>query len=105
MFQFGIAGILTASTFPLRLVLYLALPIFFTNLVFLYQNIFGNSNNSMDIIITLDLMFIVFSVPILSIYLARVYHDVIGRPNYVIDWNNSIISKGHNEDVKKENHN
>ena len=67
----------------------------------IFQNIFGNSNNSIDKIIALDLMFLVFSVPILSIYLARVYHDVIGRPNYVIDWNNSIISKGHNEDVKK----
>ena len=105
MFQFAIAGILTASTFPLRLIMYLSIPIFFTNLVILYQNVFGNINNYMDIIILLDLMFIVFSVPLISIYLARIYHDVIGRPNFIIDWKNSIISKGHNEDVKKENHN
>ena len=70
--------------------------------MFLYQNVFGNINNYMDIIILLDLMFIVFSVPLISIYLARIYHDVIGRPNFIIDWKNSIISKQHNEDINKD---
>jgi len=103
MFQFGIAGILTASTFPLRLVLYLSIPILFTNLVFLFLNIFKNNSYPIDNIILLDLMFLIFSVPIVSIYLARVYHDVIARPKYVIDWKNSIISNRNKKNIKRNN--
>ena len=49
MVKFAVAGILTASTFPLRLIFYIAIPIFLTNLVFLVLNIFGNNNFSSDI--------------------------------------------------------
>ena len=62
MFKFAIAGILTASTFPLRLTLYIGIPIVLANLFILFINIFGNGNNSMNTIILLDLMYIIFSI-------------------------------------------
>ncbi len=71
--------------------------------VLLFLNIFGYSNNSMETIIVLDLMFLIFFLPFVSIYLARVYHDVAARPKYIIDWENSIVSSQNKEGIKRNN--
>jgi len=95
MFRFAVAGILTASTFPLRLTMYISIPLFFLNLVLLLLTLLGYKNNLFNPVILLDMMFLIFSIPFISIYLARVYHDVMARPNYVIDWRNSMLNEHH----------
>lgn len=98
MMQFAIAGILSASTFPLRLTSYIALPLFLINLIFMILSIFGYIKISMTAIIVIDLMFLIFSVTFVSIYLARIYHDIIARPKYIIDWEHSIVNS-HNLEI------
>jgi len=88
MFQFAIAGILTSSTFPLRVVMYISFPLLLVNLVLLYISWFGNWK-VFNILVILDFLFVIFSLSFISIYIARIYNDEIARPTFIIDWNKS----------------
>lgn len=91
MVVFAVAGILTASTYPLRLALYLLIPLFILNIGLFTTYILTDSNIIMNTIIWIDLMYIMYSIAFIAVYLARVYNDVIGRPIFIIDWDNSSV--------------
>ena len=80
MFKFAIAGILTASTFPLRLISYLFLILAPLNLLLFLFNI-----DYFKIILILDLIILIYANAIIGIYLARVHKDIIQRPRYLIN--------------------
>ncbi len=91
MSQYAMAGILTSSTFPLRLTMYLAVPLIFINLLFAFLEFSALFGNSFKILVMLDLLYMIFSIPFISIYVARIYNDGMARPKFFIDWRKSDI--------------
>jgi len=91
MFKFAIAGILSATTFPLRLPIYI-FPLW---LMYLFSTIYNlEINNKLDslslfllVSITLILTVLVFS----SLYLARIYKNNLNRSSAYIIKNKSKI--------------
>ncbi len=83
--QFGVAGILSSSTFPLRLSVYLFPVLFVANVALLAWNRF-------EWLVALDFLYVAFFLAVLCIYLARTYKDVVHRPLSVVDWERSTIN-------------
>ncbi len=77
--EFGIAGILSSSTFPLRLSVYLFPILVVANLLLLLRDRF-------QWLVMLDFLYVAFFLAVLSIYLARTYKDVVQRPLTVVNW-------------------
>lgn len=95
--RFGLAGILSSSTWPLRLLAYVGCALFAVDLVAAGALVGGKSWPSGDLLrglaagVALHLGWLVFSVGLLGIYLARVYKDTIGLPLFVGDPKHSTI--------------
>jgi len=92
MVQFAIAGILTASTFPLRLIFYLAVPLLFSNFLLLFMYFLTPESIPIHLVYILNMMFLITAVTFLSTYMARVYKNGIQRPIFVVDWRNTILN-------------
>lgn len=84
MTRFAVAGILSSSTFPLRLVLYLAaaIALLFPAAVFVLQL---TSGQTVALAVLLCFYYLIVSIPLISIYLARTYKNVVSRPVFIID--------------------
>jgi glycosyltransferase involved in cell wall biosynthesis len=84
MTVYAVASILSGTTFPLRLVLYLAAAV---GVGFpLYVKLMRLT--AVDIAVAaavLSLYFLVVSLPLIGLYLARTYKNVVARPIFVID--------------------
>ena len=96
--RFGIAGILSSSTMPLRTLAYGGALLFAIDLVAAPALVLAPARSA-DLVlrwfaagITIHLGWLVFAVGILGIYLARVYKDTIGLPLYVADPKHSTIT-------------
>ena len=92
MLKFAVAGILTASTFPLRLTFYLAIPLLLSNFLVLFVYFLTPEKAPLPLIYILNTMFLIAAVTFLSAYMARVYKDGIARPIFVVDWLNTILN-------------
>lgn len=84
MTNFAVGGILSTSTFPLRLTVYSGLPLAFVNLVVAVLTLFRAVGHQTWLEF-LNWSFATAGLAFLSIYLARVSKDVIGRPVFIID--------------------
>lgn len=84
MTKFAVAGILSSSTFPLRFVMYLA---FAVGLMFPICVIALGLTDSGVVILTalVSLYFLLLTIPLISLYLARTYKNVVARPVFIID--------------------
>jgi len=84
MTKFAIAGSLSSSTFLLRLVLYVAafLGIAFPATVLLLGL---SAEMAVKVAVVLGFYFLLMTLPILALYLARTYKNGIARPVFVID--------------------
>ncbi len=96
--RFGIAGILSSSTMPLRTLAYVGALLFAIDLVAAPALVLAPARSA-DLVlrwfaagIAIHLGWLVFAVGILGIYLARVYKDTIGLPLYVADPKHSTIT-------------
>lgn len=96
--RFGIAGILSSSTLPLRTLAYVGCLLFAIDLVAAPALVLAPARSG-DLVlrwfaagIAIHLGWLVFAVGILGIYLARVYKDTIGLPLYVADPKHSTIT-------------
>lgn len=90
MTKFAVAAILSSSTFLLRFVLYLAL---FIGVAFpVCVLAFGlTSKGVVTLAAVLSLYFLLTSVPLISLYLARTYKNVVSRPVFVIDQEQTFL--------------
>jgi dolichol-phosphate mannosyltransferase len=95
--KFGLGGILSSSTFALRLLAYGAaalLPFGLVAVALLVAQMWrdGIAATAFAGIVGLTLLtWLVFGVGVLGIYLARVYKDQVGLPLYVIDHTRSVL--------------
>lgn len=87
MYIFGFAGILTTSTFPMRLSAY-SLPflLIFDLLAYIFKFI-----STQDLIL-LNLVLLIIVTTFVNLYIARIYKNAMGRPIFVIDHKNSKLS-------------
>jgi len=90
MTQFAVGGMLTASTFPLRFVFYLALPLIFIDVVGVLGSIFSHPLPQ-DALLNTNLVFLVGAVATIAIYVSRIYRDSASRPIFIVDHQNSIL--------------
>lgn len=95
--RFGVAGILSSSTLPLRLLAYVGVTLFALDFVAAIALLTWSSLPSMALLrwvaagVALHLGWLTFSAGMLGLYLARVYKDTIGLPLYVGDPKHSTI--------------
>jgi len=92
MILFGAAGILSVSTFPIRIALY-ALPLVgLVNVLLLALDLLGLAF-AFKALVVLDLMYAITLLTTHGLYLARIYKNDIGRPVFIIDWNLSFTNR------------
>ncbi|MES2962664.1 MAG: glycosyltransferase family 2 protein [Bdellovibrionota bacterium] len=91
MVIFAVAGILSSSTLWLRIPVYL-FPIWFL-ISILGLVAFALTENELyyKLVATTGLMFIAFTLTGISLYLARVYKNGLGRPNYIVNVKKSTV--------------
>ena len=94
--RFGVAGILSSSTWPLRFLMYIGTFLFGLDLLVAIAFIWSSLPLEMTLRVfaagvAVHLGWMVFSIGTLGIYLARVYKDTIGLPLYVADPKHSTI--------------
>ena len=91
MTVFALGGILSSSTFLLRLSAYLAPLLFLLNVIlFVLDEIYG-ATRGFRLAVLLDLMYLVGFLSVVCIYQARVYKDGVNRPVFIVDWPESAI--------------
>jgi glycosyltransferase involved in cell wall biosynthesis len=90
--QFAVGGVLTSSTFFLRLIVYLGVPLAAVNLLLGLLSLFISTSRLAGSLAYLNSAFIVTTLSILAAYVARIYKDVLNRPLYIIDWKQSIVA-------------
>jgi dolichol-phosphate mannosyltransferase len=90
MTMYAIGSILSGTTFPLRFVLYLA---GFVGVAFPLTVLAGRLSAVRAAVLAafVSLYFLVISVPLVSLYLARVYKNIVHRPVFIIDHTRSYL--------------
>jgi polyisoprenyl-phosphate glycosyltransferase len=81
---YAILSILSGTTFPLRLVLYLALLVGTGFPIYIWTRRPGPAGAVMAAAVSC-LYFLVLTIPLISLYLARVYKNQVQRPMFVVD--------------------
>lgn len=96
--RFGVAGILSSSTLPLRVLAYVGCAIFGLDLVAAPSFLLVPSID-LDLLlrwfaagVALHLGWLSLSAGVLGIYVARIYKDNVGQPLYVADPKHSTIT-------------
>lgn len=93
MFTFAVAGILSVSTFPIRMAVYAWPIIIAANLALLALNLAGSSASAFKVLVTLDLIYGITLLTIHGLYLARIYKNEIARPVFIVDWKLSLTNR------------
>jgi len=91
MTKFAVAGILSISTYPLRVSVYLFPILILVNILFFTLSEFLNPIFFKGLI-AFDLVYISLQLTFIGLYIARVYKNIIHRPIYVIDWNRTVYN-------------
>jgi dolichol-phosphate mannosyltransferase len=91
MTRFAIAGILSSTTVPLRIALYLLPPLFAVNALGLWLEATDRWPWGFELLVTADLLYLCVGLAIVALYTARNYRNVIARPLAVVDWRLSAL--------------
>ena len=92
MAKFAVAGILSASTFPLRAVVYGGMPLVGIDVIAAVFQIFGVVV-PLGAVLMVNLAFVCLSLVSLALYVARISKDVIGRPVFIVDERRSALNQ------------
>lgn len=82
---FAIGGILSSSTFPFRLAVFIFPLLFIFNLLMLFADIFIGGGY-FKLLAIFDFLYVSLLLTTHGIYLARIYKNGLGRPLYIVDW-------------------
>jgi glycosyltransferase involved in cell wall biosynthesis len=98
--KFGVGGILSSSTFPLRLLAYggaLLIPLSLVAVVVAAVAILRapglDALGGLMVVVAALLLWAVFGMAVLAIYVARIYKDQVGLPLYVVDSDRSLLDR------------
>jgi len=92
MAKFATGGILSSSTFTLRLAAYILPVAFVWNLAVIGLLAFREQPRLFQATVLLDLLYAVFCLASLSLYTARIYKDGVARPVFIVDWEQSGLN-------------
>lgn len=84
MTTYAILSILSGTTFPLRLVLYIAVLIGAGFPLLVWALALTTAGTVMAAALAC-LYFLVLTIPLISLYLARVYKNIVHRPVFIVD--------------------
>ena len=92
LIYFAIGGVLSTSTFFLRLASILGIIILITNFSFVILHILSieKFNDYLNLIFLLNISLIINFLIFISIYLARIHKNILMKPIYIIDYERSI---------------
>lgn len=90
--RFAIAGILSSTTVPLRIALYLLPPLFAINGLGFWAEVSGRWPWGFELLAMTDLLYLSTGLAIVALYTARNYRNVIARPLAVVDWRLSALN-------------
>ena len=93
MIQFAIAGILSVSTFPIRIAVYAWPFIVMVNALLLALDLSGMSSSAFKMLVALDLLYAITLLTTQGLFLARLYKNIIGRPVFIVDWALSFTNR------------
>lgn len=93
MAQFGIGGILSSSTFLLRLATYLLPLMLVANVTLLVLDVVLGFEKAFHLLVATSLTYLVFFCATVCIYLARIYKDGVSRPIFIVDWQKSALNR------------
>ena len=91
MWRFAVAGILSSTTVPLRIPLYLLPLLVALNLFGFWGEVSGRWPWGFELLVMADLLYLAFGFAFLALYTARNYRNVVGRPVAVVDWKRSAL--------------
>lgn len=92
MTEFAVAGILSSTTAPLRLTLYLLPLLVLVNAALLALQISGAWAWGFETLVCVDFLYVSVALAFIALYTARNYRNVIARPFVVVDWRMSAIN-------------
>jgi dolichol-phosphate mannosyltransferase len=92
MSQFAIAGILSASTFPLRFVIYAGVPLAFVDLIASAASLFSSAPMDLQWLFMLNCALLMLAAGFSAIYIARIYKDAVNRPLFIVDEGQSFVN-------------
>jgi glycosyltransferase involved in cell wall biosynthesis len=90
MTKFAVGGFLASSTFPLRLVFYLS-AVFAAGYAIAAAAMRASLVEAGALAAAMGFVFLLVALPILSLYLARTYKNICGRPLFFLDPENSRL--------------
>ncbi len=90
---FAVAGILTASTFLLRIPLYAFPLLVLGNVCLIAWDIVRSSSAGFRLCVVFDLIYIIALLVVLGLYLARIYKNGMRRPNFIVNRKASLLNR------------
>ena len=91
MTKFAVAGILSATTLPLRLIAYLFLPTLLVLLVLAIASSANGAGSAQMLMGLIAFAYFGFALSALSIYLARTYKNGLMYPNHIVNRNRTHL--------------
>lgn len=91
MCAFAVAGMLSISTFPLRLTGYTMPILFIFNVIVATVALISASSFLLIILIWMNSLYMCFLGAFLGLYTARIYKNGVSRSVFIIDWNQSWL--------------
>lgn len=92
MTEFALAGILSTTTFPLRIPVFTLPALVLANVVLWVLQMGGGWPGAFAALVCLDLIYLCTAVAFVSLYLGRDYRNRIARPLVVVDWRLSAVN-------------
>jgi len=92
MAQFAIGGILSSSTFLLRLSAFIGITLLSLNILVLFIAMTNAIDRAFKFMVLTDLMYLIFFVSVLSVYTARIYKNGVQRPVFIVDQKHTFLN-------------